>query len=249
MIIHDLPLGSNPFFDSFFHTDPLGKVIFIGLIACSIVSWVIIFHKIRLASKVRALSTDFYKTFQQQRLQPLNISYNNIPHREFPHPFFQLYQVLRKNTVELLNKNRSFASGLSATNQGTPTYLSPEDVSVIESQLASSISSQTMYLEKNLYILSTIVSLAPFLGLLGTVWGILTTFTELQAASTANTNQMMLGGLSLALATTVIGLLDAIPALVGYNYLRNNFRDYQTEMEGFANEILATVELHYRKVD
>ena len=76
-----------------------------------------------------------------------------------------------------------------------------------------------------------------------------TTFSELQAQSVGSTHQMVLGGLSLALATTVLGLLDAIPALVGYNYLKNTIRDFATEMEGFSNEILAAVELQYRKVD
>ena len=54
---------------------------------------------------------------------------------------------------------------------------------------------------------------------------------------------------SLALATTVLGLVDAIPALIGYNYLKNSARDFQTEMEGFSNELLASVEMYYRKVD
>lgn len=64
-----------------------------------------------------------------------------------------------------------------------------------------------------------------------------------------NTNQMFLGGLSLALATTVLGLVDAIPALVGYNYLKNTIREFRTDMETFSHEMLTTVELQYRKVD
>src|SRR4029078_12125978 len=108
---------------------------------------------------------------------------------------------------------------------------------------------QVKHLEKNLYILSTTVSLAPFLGLLGTVWGILTTFSEMQSKTAGSTHQMVLGGLSLALATTVLGLLDAIPALIGYNYLKNTIRDLEVDMEGFSTEILASVELQYRQVD
>jgi biopolymer transport protein TolQ len=111
------------------------------------------------------------------------------------------------------------------------------------------VATQTKTLEKNLFLLSTVVSLAPFLGLLGTIWGILTTFSELQSHTAGGTHQMVLGGLSLALATTVLGLLDAIPALIGYNYLKNAIREFQTEMEGFANEILASIEMQYRKVD
>lgn len=60
---------------------------------------------------------------------------------------------------------------------------------------------------------------------------------------------MVLSGLSLALATTVLGLIDAIPALIGYNYLKNSIRDFAMEMEGFSNDLLTSVELEYRKMD
>jgi len=155
----------------------------------------------------------------------------------------------RIKTIEILNKNRRFAQLNKGSGSETASYLSPSDIEFVESHLLSTVSSQTSNLEKNLYVLSTVVSLAPFLGLLGTVWGILTTFSELQSLSTGSTHQMVLGGLSLALATTVMGLLDAIPALIGYNYLKNGIKDFQTEMECFSNEILTSVELQYRKVD
>ncbi len=60
---------------------------------------------------------------------------------------------------------------------------------------------------------------------------------------------MVLGGSVLGACRSVLGLLDAIPALIGYNFLKNSIRDFATEMEGFSNEILAAVELQYRKVD
>ena len=71
----------------------------------------------------------------------------------------------------------------------------------------------------------------------------------MQTATGANTHQMVLSGLSLALATTVLGLIDAIPALMGYNYLKHSIKDFATDMEGFSNEILTAVELQYRKVE
>jgi biopolymer transport protein TolQ len=71
----------------------------------------------------------------------------------------------------------------------------------------------------------------------------------MQSQAVGSSHQMVLSGLSLALATTVLGLIDAIPALIGYNYLKNGIRDFNTEMEEFANEILASVEMQYRKVD
>jgi biopolymer transport protein TolQ len=105
------------------------------------------------------------------------------------------------------------------------------------------------FLDKYVYALATVVALGPFLGLLGTVWGILTTFSDMQTQVGGNTSQMVLGGLSLALTTTVLGLIDAIPALIGYNYLKNDIRDFETEMHCFSNGILANVEMQYRKVD
>jgi biopolymer transport protein TolQ len=100
-------------------------------------------------------------------------------------------------------------------------------------------------MRKHLHILYTTYSLAPFLGLLGTVWGILTTFSEMQAHAGTG-SQGILGGLSMALATTVFGLIIAIPALVAYNYLKQNIQDFETDMENFSNKLLASVELQYR---
>jgi biopolymer transport protein TolQ len=102
-------------------------------------------------------------------------------------------------------------------------------------------------LEKNIFVLSTIVTLAPFLGLLGTVWGILLTFSDLQAKGSTAGSANMLTGLSLALTTTVLGLLIAIPALIGYTYLKNKLREYKRETEDFSHRLLTVIELHYRK--
>ena len=101
---------------------------------------------------------------------------------------------------------------------GDAARLSSADLELIATQTAAAASAQGKTLDKNLFILSTVVTLGPFLGLLGTVWGILLTFSQLSHGfSTSNTT--MLTGLSMALATTVIGLVIAIPALVGYNFL------------------------------
>ena len=137
----------------------------------------------------------------------------------------------------------------TATPNDSVSYMSAADIDFVQSHLMIAVANQTKFLEKNLFMLSTIVSLAPFLGLLGTVWGILTTFSAMQTEAAGSAHSMVLGGISLALATTVLGLIDAIPALIGYNYLKNSVRDFQTDMEGFSNELLATVEIYYRKVD
>ncbi len=239
--------ASNPFIDAYTHSDFLGKLIFIGLVFLSICSWIILLHKVLLTYRARKYSAEFYNVFQLQKSNPLSLE--TASRQKYPNPFFDLYSVLKKHTLDILNKNRKFNQSNNATNPENPSYLSPSDIEFVDTHLMSSIASQIAGLEKNLFVLSTVVSLGPFLGLLGTVWGILTTFSELQAQGAGGTNQMVLGGLSLALATTVLGLLDAIPALIGYNYLKNTISVFETELEGFSTEILASVEMQYRKVD
>lgn len=250
MIVNTLILGSNPFFDAYIHSDFLGKCIFLGLVALSIISWIILIHKVWLTYQAKKFSSHFQQAFLLHRANPLALDCETLSQKNKPNPFLDLYLILKKQTLDILNKNRTFGnSAKSTTAENTCSYLSPTDIDCVESHLFTAVASHTKHLEKNLFILSTIVSLAPFLGLLGTVWGILTTFSELQANTSGGTHQMVLGGLSLALATTVLGLLDAIPALIGYNYLKNTIRDFQTDMESFSIEILASVEMQYRKVD
>lgn len=233
MFVNNFLLSGNPFFDAYLESDTLGKLIFIGLIILSIVSWVIIIYKYWETWQARNNSKEILNTFRAQKRTPLALEY---PDQKGVNPFETLYQVLKRHTLDILTKNQS-------------NILTTTDIDFVEAHLSSTIANQTKNLEKNLFILSTVVSLGPFLGLLGTVWGILTTFSELQMANGAATNQTVLSGLSLALATTVLGLLCAIPALIGYNYLKNVVRDFQVDMESFSTEILATIEMQYRKVE
>lgn len=250
-IISIYVLGINPFFEAFSETDLMGKCIFLGLVMLSVVSWVLIVHKVRMLRHVRRLAEEFRAVFEEQKAQPLGVQYNfSVQGQgEFPHPFWDLYQALRTTSTEILNKNRVFAKSAQIALPEGSSYLCQADIDLVESHLASTIDTSTKALEKNLFVLSTVVTLAPFLGLLGTVWGILTTFTALQTQVSGTTNQAVLHGLSLALAATVLGLIDAIPALVGYNYLKNTTTGFRGDMENFANKILSIIEFHYRKVD
>lgn len=257
MDVNIIMLNGNPFFEAYSQTDALGKLIFLGLYALSICSWSILLYKIWITYQAKKHAFRFHEAFQLQKLNPLSLDCESINKKKTINPFLDLYQVLKKQCLEVLTKNKHFtklqqneSTGVGFGQPVLPSsYLSLSDIDYVSSHLSTQVAQQVKFLERHLYILSTTVSLAPFLGLLGTVWGILMTFSELQTQSVGSTHQMVLGGLSLALATTVLGLLDAIPALVGYNYLKNNIRDFATEMEGFSNEILAAVELQYRKVD
>lgn len=247
MFVNNYFIATNPFFDAYTQSDILGKGIFLGLIALSICTWVLLIHKVWLTYHARKHSVQFYEAFELQRANPLNLDCENAQRRKQPNPFLNLYLVLKRHTLEILNKNRRF--GQRKETPSDVSYLSPSDIDFVQAHLMTTVANQTKFLEKNLFILATVISLAPFLGLLGTVWGILATFSDLQTQTGGGTHNMVLGGISLALATTVLGLIDAIPALIGYNYLKNAIRNFEIEMEGFSNEILASIEMQYRKVD
>jgi biopolymer transport protein TolQ len=239
--------AANPFLEAYSQSDLFGKLIFIGLYILSICSWVILIHKVWLTYQAKRSSLRFQEAFRFQKQNPLSLDCDNLSRKNEVNPFLSLYQVLKKQSCDLISKNRHFL-GIQPDKK-EPVYLSLNDIDFVASHLSTTAADQIKNLEKNLYILSITVSLAPFLGLLGTVWGILMTFSELQVQGGGGGHQMVLGGLSMALATTVLGLLDAIPALIGYNYLKNSISSFSTDMEGFSNEILASVELQYRKVD
>jgi biopolymer transport protein TolQ len=238
MFINYSLLVSNPFINAFTQSDYLGKLIFIALIAASIISWIIICYKCWFIYQAKKSSLQFYSLFQRHTRDPLGIVIDPPPKIIPINPFLHLYALLKKQTIDLLHKNRQ--------QHNNQLHLSNQDIHLIESHLLSGMNTQLQQLESNLFILPLIVSLGPFLGLLGTVWGILDSFSELQGGAGIN-NQAILGGISLALATTVLGLIDAIPALIGYSYLKNSVRTFTTEMECFSHEMLTAVELHHRQ--
>ncbi len=115
---------------------------------------------------------------------------------------------------------------------------------VIERNLDRKITSETSKLEKNLSLLATAASVSPFLGLLGTVWGLLVAFQEMAIWKSA-TLSVVAPGIAEALVTTVVGLIVAIPSLVMYNYMASSIKKFETEMEDFASELLADIEKNY----
>lgn len=232
------------FIDAFVQSDFFGKLIFLSLLALSVLSWALIVYKAWVTRSVRARSLDFARQFQQHRKMPLTVPcVATSPEAEMPNAFQEIYRVLKVHAVEILKKNQS------ASESDKAAYLSHNDVELVESHLIAGISRQTQHLEDYLFMLSTTASLAPLLGLLGTVWGILITFSELQGGGSAAGNQMVLGGLATALTTTVLGLVVAIPALVGYMTLRSHINAFNVEMEDFSAEMLGALEMHYRRVD
>jgi len=244
------PLASlSAFSSAFAQSDFFGKGIIFSLIALSVICWIVLIHKIWMTRHVQAVSLAFQAAFNNPSEPILQLDIQQLPkpkNNQIPHPFALIFQDLKTKTFEILNKNHFF---ISQKGSQEPVYLSPIDLEILESHVFTTISSQKKQLEKNLFMLSTIVTLAPFLGLLGTVWGILVTFSELHSGGAVSSNAAVLGGISTALVTTVLGLLIAIPALIAYNYLKNTVGTYASDMEDFLYQLLSNIELQYRKVD
>jgi biopolymer transport protein TolQ len=225
--------------NAYLHSDWFGKTIFWGLFLLSALSWTLIIHKGWIFYQVKQLSDEFRNLFSEK--DPLELKFTRNS-KSVPHPLFEIYKAMKQKTLQIISRNHFFAP--HAEN-----VLSEADLGLIEAQIQTTLAAEQKQLEKNLFVLSTVATLGPFLGLLGTVWGILLTFAELEGKGFASSNSAMLSGLSMALATTVIGLLIAIPAFAGYNYLKNSAREYRREMEDFSQLLLATLELQYRKPD
>lgn len=238
--------AQNPFVTAWFDSDFIGKMVFTALVGLSLISWTIIIHKLWVTRRMKEESLLFKRSFFEQKSNPLAITYARATHPETPNAFHIVYEVLKSKASELLEKNQKGKGGEEGATRNF--QLSVSDLALLETLACSAISTVTKYLERNLYLLSTIVTLAPFLGLLGTVYGILVTFSGLGEGAMGS-NAQVLGGISLALTTTVLGLLNAIPALVGYNYLKNSIVEFDHEMERFATEVLATFDMHYRTVE
>ena len=244
--------SSSIFFAAFATSDFFGKVIFLGLFAVSLITWFILIQKVLLFRNVRKESNKFQEMILSYKDQILTVpseslfSYATSPEKN---PFSHIYLSLKSKTAQILEKNDFFTSSRKKEKEERSVFLSRADIELIDSEVGMIITKESKQLEKNLFILSTAVSLAPFLGILGTVWGVLVSLGDLRNGTSVHSNSVVLGGLSTALATTVLGLFIAIPALIAYNYLRTSLKGFYTEMEDFSHYLLSEVELQYRNVD
>lgn len=243
-----MQIASLPFFmDAYRQSDFIGKLIFLALFSLSGITWFYIIYKLYLMYRITFFSDRFRKALEsttQPILNPITEPDN------LKNPFSTIYSSTKKKTIEILDKNHFFLSKQTRpTAPVTDVYLSHIDIEFIEGFVYMLLESEREKLEKDSFILSTISTLAPFLGLLGTVWGILITFTGIGQGGNFLSNAVILSGLSTALVTTVLGLIIAIPALIFHNIIRHRVRSYCNSMQNFGSNLLSTIEMQYRKVD
>ena len=164
MHVNILLLNSNPFFEAYSQSDILGKLIFLGLYLLSICSWSILIYKVWITYHAKKNAFRFYEAFQLQKLNPLSLDCEGINKRKIANPFLDLYQVLKKQSIEVLTKNRHFSkmkqgetpspipSNTSFGQSSVPSsFLSLSDVDFIASHLSTQVAQQVKFL-KNIFI-------------------------------------------------------------------------------------------------
>ena len=201
----------------FIRADIVVKSVIILLIVSSIYSWAVIIDKIRLFKKINISSEEFEEKFWKSK--SAESFYNNLP-SNIEDPMALLF----KNSMQIVMKSRS-RSNLSEKLNGI---------------LDSNIEKQMNNIEKNYTFLATVGSTAPFIGLFGTVWGIMNSFQSI--AISRNTSLAIVApGIAEALFATALGLLAAIPAVVAYNKFNSDSKKYSQRLENFSKRFISII--------
>lgn len=217
-----------------------GKIVLLTLFLASIFSWSVMVTKIRYLNFSKRQSDRFAALFRRDR-QPLRVYESGA--RFEGSPWYEIYaaacselcfQMLGSTEVD-----ETFHARLDIADKITPAQMQSVTVA-----MERAIGEAGLQLESRMIILSTAVSGAPFLGLLGTVWGVMDAFGGIARAGTPNLAAMA-PGVSGALITTVVGLLVAIPAMFGYNFLVVSVRKEIIQAENFAAELASQIEHRY----
>ena len=201
----------------FLRADIIVKSVIIILIAASIYSWAIIIEKYRLFKKINLTTEEFETKFWKSK--SAETFYNNLP-VNIDDPMANLF----KDTMQVVIKSRSKSN------------LSERLTNILE----VNIEKQMNNIEKSYTFLATVGSTAPFIGLFGTVWGIMNSFQSI--AISRNTSLAIVApGIAEALFATALGLLAAIPAVVAFNKFNSDSKKYSQKLESFSRKFTSII--------
>ena len=213
-------LGTNTDFsllNLFLRADIVVKSVILILIICSIYSWAVIIEKFRLFKKINKSSEEFEEKFWNSK--SAENFYNSLP-TKVEDPMALVFQ----SAMDGLLKKKS------------KTNLSERMTAMLE----SGVEKQMTKIEKGFIFLATVGSTAPFIGLFGTVWGIMNSFQSI--AISRNTSLAIVApGIAEALFATALGLLAAIPAVVAYNKFNTDSQKYSQKLENFSKKFLTII--------
>ncbi len=205
---------------------PMVKFVLLVLLVFSVFSWAIIIYKLRLLRVVEKQTMDFYDLFWEKR------------------HFSQIYSCCKDFNATPLAALFSAAYNELAHAKRAHTdnpWIHPEDIDRLKRVLKKTMTIETNRLEKGIAFLATTGNTAPFVGLFGTVWGIMNSFRGIGVKGAASL-AVVAPGISEALIATAMGLFAAIPAVVGYNHILARTGRLRSEMENFSSDILNIVE-------
>ena len=224
----------SPFY-AFEQSDSFGRVVALLLFFASIFAWTIIVDKWLYTKGVHKQSKaalDFY----YQNNNPISLFLNISTYKG---PIHDISNAAISSLAKICNvNNETMIENLA--NNGFPSELSSSDFAQVKAATEGAVDKEIMKLEERLGILSSIVSASPFLGLLGTVWGVMMAFTGMAIEGNVDIKAIA-PGISGALLTTVVGLIVAIPAVIGYNLLVNLVKKESVTMDNFAEDLISSV--------
>ena len=201
----------------FLRADIIVKSVIIILIAASIYSWAIIFEKYKMFKRINKTSQDFEDKFWKSK--SAETLFNNLP-ANIDDPMAKVFRNSMQSVIKIRSKS-NLTERLSST-------------------LETNIEKQMNIIEKNYTFLATVGSTAPFIGLFGTVWGIMNSFQSI--AISRNTSLAIVApGIAEALFATALGLLAAIPAVVAYNKFSSDSKKYFQKLENFSKRFISIV--------
>jgi biopolymer transport protein TolQ len=216
----------------FQNADPVGQVIVVVLIIFSIFAWSVMLGKNSELNKLRQFNYQFDRRLRDERkVLDLPESFRNMRHIPYADCFADAIEAYWRAAAIGQEKGEDT---LSARLEHA------------ENAISRSLARQVLRYEENMIWLATMVTVAPFMGLLGTVWGVMESFTAVSVMQSASI-QTLAPGVSSALLTTVAGLVVAIPSVVGYNALLNKTKTLTTEIENYASSLADRIELEMTK--
>jgi biopolymer transport protein ExbB/TolQ len=222
-----------------------GKVIVAILFVGSIFAWSVMLTKMREMRVARAMSFRFLQAYRKEN-HPAGIFLKRGRFEGSP-----LYVVYDRTCMALgtaleargVEPEELFMGGVGSERR----CLNEVQLSGVRNVAERTMADQALLLENSMGLLATSASTAPFLGLLGTVWGVMDAFGGMAMTGTAMLAAVA-PGISGALLTTVIGLLVALPSAIGYNMLSDRLRRMSVEMDNFTQELISDIEHHYHKL-
>jgi biopolymer transport protein TolQ len=211
---------------------PEAKAIIVCLVLFSIIAWSVMIGKAVQMRRATNLNRLFNAEFRDQE-HVLDIFDRRVQAEGCP-----LFMVYEAGSLELDARLKN------ADGKSRKPFVSLKGMEHVKRTLENTVAQESLKLESGLILLAIAVSGAPFLGLLGTVWGVMSTFGRIAMTGSA-TMSAMAPGVAAALITTVAGLLVAIPSMFGYNWLVHNLRVLTVELDNFAQELVSKMETEY----